>query len=331
MSVIIIAEAGVNHNGSLETAKKLVDSAIDSGADIIKFQTFIAEKIISKFADKAEYQKKNDPNSKNQLEMVKKLELSFDDFLQLEEYCTAKGIEFMSTPFDFESIDFLNTIGMKRWKIPSGEITNLPYLIKIACLNQPVILSTGMSTMEEIETAVHLLRDNGVSDLTVLHCTTEYPAPFTDVNLYAMLTIKEKFGVTVGYSDHTKGIEVPIAAAALGATVIEKHFTLDKNMEGPDHKASIEPHELKAMVESIRNVEKALGDGVKRPAESERKNMMIARKSIVAKTQIRKGELFTEQNLTVKRPGNGITPMKWFDIMGQKAIRDFQEDELIEI
>lgn len=328
---LIIAEAGVNHNGSLEIAKKLVDEAFESGADIIKFQTFISENVISRFADKAEYQKINDPNSENQLEMVKKLELSFYDFLKLEEYCMVKGIEFMSTPFDFESIEFLNTIGMKRWKIPSGEITNLPYLIKIARFNQPVILSTGMSTIEEIETAVNILRNNGVSDLTVLHCTTEYPAPVTDVNLYAMLTIKEKFGVRVGYSDHTIGIEVPIAAVVLGATVIEKHFTLDKNMEGPDHKASLEPHELKEMVDAIRNVEKALGDGVKQPAESERKNMVIARKSVVAKTQIRKGELFTEQNLTVKRPGNGISPMKWFDIIGQKAIRDFQEDELIEI
>lgn len=328
---IVIVEAGVNHNGSIKTAIELVDKAVLANADVIKFQTFIAEELTTKNAEKAEYQKKNIGSESTQLEMLKKLELSKDEFVLLKNYCEKKEIEFLSTAFDIKSIDFLVTLDMKRWKIPSGEITNLPYLIKIAKLKQPVILSTGMSTLEEIETAVSVLRNNGVTDLTVLHCTTEYPTPFDDVNLNALHTIKEKFGVKVGYSDHTTGIEVPIAAVALGAVVIEKHFTLDRNMEGPDHKASLEPHELKAMVDAIRNIEKALGDGIKQPAESEKKNMAIARKSIVAKVDIKAGELLTEDNLTVKRPGNGISPMNWFEVIGKKAIRDFQEDELIEI
>ena len=332
MGVFIIAEAGVNHNGSLKLAKKLVDEAKNAGVDCIKFQTFIAENIVSKTAVKAEYQKQNTNNSsESQYNMLKKLELSFSDFIELNNYCKAKNIQFLSTAFDFESIDFLSSLDMNVWKIPSGEITNLPYLIKIANLGKDIILSTGMSTMEDIQNALSVLKTNGAGNITVLHCTTEYPAPFADVNLKAMLTIKDEFNVNIGYSDHTKGIEIPISAVALGATVIEKHFTLDKNMQGPDHKASLEPHELKKMVESIRNVESALGDGIKKLAESEKKNISIARKSIIAKRDIKTGEIFTQENLTVKRPGNGISPMKWFEILGQEAIKDFKEDELIEI
>lgn len=270
-------------------------------------------------------------SEESQQEMLKKLELSFEQFLALKEYCSEMNIEFLSTAFDFDSIDFLDGLGMRRWKIPSGEITNLPYLIKIAQLNKQIILSTGMSTMDDIRNAILVLKRNNSGEITVLHCTTEYPTPFTDVNLKAMISIKSEFNVKVGYSDHTKGIEVPIAAVALGATVIEKHFTLDRNMEGPDHKASLEPDELKAMVDSIRNIEYALGDGMKQPAESEKKNMAVARKSIIAKRDIKKGETFTEDNLTVKRPGDGISPMKWFDVLGKVATRDFEEDELIEI
>lgn len=331
MSAFIIAEAGVNHNGSLELAKKLVDAAKDAGADCVKFQTFISKNIVSKNAVKAEYQKQQTEPEESQQDMLKKLELSFDEFVELNEYCKSKSIEFMSTAFDFDSIDFLDSLEMGTWKIPSGDITNLPYLIKIAKLNKPVILSTGMSTMEDIRSAIKALKENGATELTVLHCTTEYPTPFEDVNLRAMDTIKEEFGVKVGYSDHTKGIEVPIAAVALGATVIEKHFTLDKTMEGPDHKASLEPNELKAMVDSIRHIEMALGNGIKQPAESEKKNMAIARKSIIASKDIKAGEIFTEENLTVKRPGDGISPMRWFDIIGKLAPRDFEEDELIEL
>jgi len=331
MSVFIIAEAGVNHNGSLELAKKLVDAAKDAGADCVKFQTFVSKNIVSKNAVKAEYQKQQTEPEESQQDMLKKLELSFDEFVELNEYCKSKSIEFMSTAFDFDSIDFLDSLEMGTWKIPSGDITNLPYLIKIAKLNKPVILSTGMSTMVDIRSAIKALKENGATELTVLHCTTEYPTPFEDVNLRAMNTIKEEFGVKVGYSDHTKGIEVPIAAVALGATVIEKHFTLDRNMEGPDHKASLEPNELKAMVDSIRHIELALGNGMKQPAESEKKNMAVARKSIIASKDIKAGDIFTEENLTVKRPGDGISPMRWFDIIGKPAPRDFEEDELIEL
>jgi N-acetylneuraminate synthase len=329
--VYIIAEAGVNHNGSLDIAKKLVDEAKKSGADCIKFQTFIAENIISKNAKQAKYQTKNIGKEQSQLEMIKKLELSFEDFKQLNNYCIEKNIDFLSTAFDLESIDFLESLGMNTWKIPSGEITNLPYLIKIAKLKKKVILSTGMSTMQEIEDAVNIFKKYGTTDITILHCTTQYPTLFEDVNLNAMLSIKEKFGYDVGYSDHTKGIEVPIAAVALGATVIEKHFTLDNNMIGPDHKASLQPDELKKMVESIRNIELSLGDGRKVVANSEKENMSIARKSIVAKKSIRKGQLLSEENITVKRPGDGISPMKWFDVLGTVATRDFEEDELIQI
>ena len=331
MSVFIIAEAGVNHNGSLVLAKKLVDAAKDAGADCVKFQTFVSKNIVSKNAVKAEYQKQQTEPEESQQDMLKKLELSFDEFVELNEYCKSKSIEFMSTAFDFDSIDFLDGLEMGTWKIPSGDITNLPYLIKIAKLNKPVILSTGMSTMVDIRSAIKALKENGATELTVLHCTTEYPTPFEDVNLRAMNTIKEEFGVKVGYSDHTKGIEVPIAAVALGATVIEKHFTLDRNMEGPDHKASLEPNELKAMVDSIRHIELALGNGMKQPAESEKKNMAVARKSIIASKDIKAGDIFTEENLTVKRPGDGISPMRWFDIIGKPAPRDFEEDELIEL
>lgn len=330
MSVYIIAEAGVNHNGSLETAKLMVDSAKEAGADCIKFQTFVAKKLASKNAGKAEYQQQQTGNESQQ-DMLSKLELSFNEFAELNQYCKAKEIEFLSTGFDFDSIDFLNSLSMKKWKIPSGDITNLPYLIKIAELNKPVILSTGMSTMRDIRDAIQVLKKHGSGDITVLHCTTEYPTPFEDVNLAAMKTINEEFSVPIGYSDHTRGIEIPIAAVAMGATVIEKHFTLDRNMEGPDHKASLEPDELKAMVSAIRNVEVSIGRSEKQPVESEKKNMDVARKSIVANFPIKKGEVFTEKNITVKRPGNGISPMKWFEVIGQSAIRDFEEDELIEL
>ncbi|WP_333859919.1 N-acetylneuraminate synthase [Clostridium sp.] len=327
----IIAEAGVNHNGDIEIAKKMIDKALESGVDAIKFQTFISEKVVSKYAEKAEYQNQNTSKTESQLEMVKKLELSFDNFKELKKYCDFKRIEFLSTAFDFDSIDFLNSLGIRIWKIPSGEITNLPYLIKIAKTNKPVILSTGMSTIVEIEEAINILKANGCKDITLLHCTTEYPAPYEDVNLKAMDTLKKKFNVPVGYSDHTEGIEIPIAAVAMEASIIEKHFTLDRNMEGPDHKASLEPDELKAMVKYIRNIESAIGDGEKKPTESEMKNIPIARKSIIAKCRIKKGETFTKENITVKRPGNGISPMRWFDVIGKTSVRNFEEDELIEI
>lgn len=329
--VFIIAEAGVNHNGDIRLAKKLIDVAKEAGADAVKFQTFKAELGISQFAEKAEYQKERTGNEESQLDMVKKLELSFDDFSELKAYCEAKGILFLSTPFDFESILFLNELNMPIFKIPSGEITNLPYLIKVANTEKPVIMSTGMCEMNEIKEAINILKQNGAKHITLLHCNTQYPTPFEDANIKAMIDLKKYFGLPVGYSDHTLGIEAPIAAVALGAEVIEKHFTLDKTMEGPDHKASLEPEELKAMISAIRHLELALGDGIKKPSSSELANKVIARKSIVAKVDIKAGELFTENNLTVKRPGNGISPMQWFEVLGQKANRDFQEDELIEI
>lgn len=329
--IFIIAEAGVNHNGDIRLAKKLIDAAKSAGADAVKFQTFKAESVVSKLAQKAEYQKQTTGVDESQLEMVKKLELSFCDFKELKKYCEEKEILFLSTPFDFDSIDFLESLEMPIYKVPSGEITNLPYLIKIARIGKSVIMSTGMSDLDEVGLALEVLRDNGAGSITLLHCNTQYPTPFEDANLKAMLTLKERFGVAVGYSDHTLGIEAPIAAVALGATVIEKHFTLDKNMEGPDHKASLDPQELKAMVTSIRNIEVALGDGIKRPSKSETPNKEVARKSIVARRNIVKGEIFTEDNLTVKRPGNGISPMKWFEVLGKKATRDFCEDELIEL
>lgn len=328
--VFIIAEAGDNHNGSLELAFQLVDKAAEAGADCVKFQTFVTEEVISKRAEKAEYQKESTGTDESQYEMVKKLELTFDNFRQLQQYAKEKGLMFLSTPFDIPSVDFLEDIDVPYFKIPSGEITNLPYLIRIARTGRDIILSTGMAEMDEIEAAVTILKEHGAGGISLLHCNTEYPTPMEDVNLRAMLTLKEKFGVRVGYSDHTKGIEVPIAAAALGAEIIEKHFTLNHNMEGPDHKASLEPDELKAMIDGIRNIEKALGSGIKTASNSEKKNIDIARKSIVARKKIVKGETLTEENLAVKRPGNGISPMKWYEVIGTKAVRDFDEDEMIE-
>lgn len=329
--VFIIAEAGVNHNGDYATALKLVDAAKAAGADAIKFQTFRAEKMVSKNAQKADYQKRNTHNDDSQLSMLKKLELSFAEFTSLKQYCDEKGILFLSTPFDFDSIAFLNEMQLPVFKIPSGEITNLPYLMAVAETHRDVILSTGMAEMEEIEAALHALRQYGAGQISLLHCTTEYPTPMQEVNLNAIRTLKQKFGLPVGYSDHTSGIEVAIAATAIGATILEKHFTLDKTMEGPDHKASLEPGELAAMVRAVRNIEAAMGDGEKKPTPSEQKNKAIARKSIVAARDIAKGELFSEENLTVKRPGNGISPMQWFSVIGTRACRDFREDERIEL
>lgn len=333
--VLIIAEAGVNHNGSVETAKRMIDKAVEAGADVIKFQTFKSEKLVSKSAKQAEYQKKNIANAENdsQLDMLRKLELSESDHNELMDYCAKKQIRFFSTAFDMESIDYLHSLQVGLWKIPSGEITNYPYLKKIAGFSEPVILSTGMCELQDVSEAISVLCDNGLrkEQISLLHCNTEYPTPFEDVNLLAMNELREKFGVRVGYSDHTKGIEVPIAAVALGAEIIEKHFTLDRNMEGPDHKASLEPDELKAMVAAIRNIERALGNGHKRVSESERKNIAVARKSIVAARDIKSGEVFSETNLTVKRPGNGISPMRWEEVIGKIAKKDFQEDELIEL
>lgn len=328
MSVYIIAEAGVNHNGSFALACKLVDAAKKAGADCIKFQTFKSENLVSRSAKKTEYQKKTTGDSSQQ-DMLKKLELSFDEFLNLKNYSEKVGICFLSTPFDFDSIDFLNSIDMPFWKIPSGEVTNLPYLMALAKTGKPVVMSTGMCTLQEIRDAIDVLQANGTKEIKLLHCNTEYPTPFEDVNLKAMQAMRDEFQMEVGYSDHTKGIEVPIAAVALGATIIEKHFTLDRNMEGPDHKASLEPQELAEMVCCIRNIEKALGTGDKTPSPSEKKNIAVARKSIVAKTKIKAGDTLTESNITVKRPGTGISPMKWFEVLGTKAVKDFDEDELI--
>ena len=327
----IIAEAGDNHNGDVRLAYELIDKAVEAGADCVKFQTFVTEEIISKQAKMAEYQKKNLGITESQFDMVKRLELSFSDIKKLKMYCEKKGIIFLSTPFDLLSIDFLDSIGQKFWKIPSGEITNLPYLIKIAETQKDIILSTGMANIEEIETAFNILKKHGAGKISILHCTTEYPAPLGEVNLRAINTIAERFCVDVGYSDHTEGILIPIAAVAMGAKIIEKHFTLDKTMPGPDHKASLEPDELKMMIENIRKLEAAMGDGIKRPSYSEQKNIVVARKSIVAKRDIKGGELLNENNLGIKRPGMGISPMKWFDVIGTRAKKDFKEDELIEI
>ena len=332
---VIIAEAGVNHNGSIELAKKLVEKAKEAGVDYIKFQTFKASKLVTKAAKQAEYQQKNiGKEGDSQYQMLKKLELSPEEHEILIDYCHQLGIKFFSTAFDFDSIDYLHSLNLGLWKIPSGEVTNYPFLKRIAAFNEPTILSTGMCEMEDVRSAVDALYRNGLSkeNLILLHCNTEYPTPFEDVNLKAMDALRKVFEVEVGYSDHTKGIEVPIAAVALGATVIEKHFTLDHNMEGPDHKASLEPDELKAMVSAIRNIEKAIGgDGTKHVSESEKKNIAIARKSIVAARDIKAGKTFTEENLTVKRPGNGISPMRWEEVLEHKAKRDFNEDELIEL
>ena len=332
---LIIAEAGVNHNGSIELAKQLVEKAVEAGVDYIKFQTFKASKLVTKAAKQAEYQQRNIGGQENsQYQMLKKLELTPEEHEVLIDYCHQLGIKFFSTAFDFDSIEYLHSLDLGLWKIPSGEVTNYPFLKRIAAYNEKTILSTGMCDMEDVRAAVNALYKNGLSkeNLNLLHCNTEYPTPFEDVNLKAMDALRNEFGVEVGYSDHTKGIEVPIAAVALGATVIEKHFTLDRNMEGPDHKASLEPDELKAMVSAIRNIEQAVGgDGTKHVSESERKNIAIARKSIVAACDIKAGEVFTEQNLTVKRPGSGISPMCWEEVLGMKAKRNFAEDELIEL
>lgn len=329
---LIIAEAGVNHNGSIEMAKQLIDAAAIAGVDYVKFQTFKAEKLVTKDAKQADYQQRNAADD-SQYSMLKKLELSEAQHEELIAYCMEKGLKFLSTAFDMESVEYLHSLRLGLWKIPSGEITNYPYLKAIAQYGKPVILSTGMCEMEDVQNAVDVLCKHGLKkeQITVLHCNTEYPTPMQDVNLKAMQEIKDAIGVKVGYSDHTQGIEVPIAAVALGAEVIEKHFTLDRTLPGPDHKASLEPNELKAMVDAIRNIEQALGDGRKHVSESERKNMAIARKSIVAARDINHGEMLTEDNLCVKRPGNGISPMRWEDVIGTCAKRDFKADELIEL
>lgn len=330
---VIIAEAGVNHNGSFENALKLVDAAVDAGVDYVKFQTFKAEALVSKDAKKAEYQVQNTGNaSDTQLQMLKKLELSAKDHEELIRYCQSKQIKFFSTAFDLDSLQYLKDLGLELVKIPSGEITNLPYLRKAAKLFKEVILSTGMATMDEIQAALQVFTENGITKdrITILHCNTEYPTPMDDVNLKAMLNIGNTFGTRIGYSDHTLGIEVPIASVALGATIVEKHFTLDKSMDGPDHAASLEPYELTAMVKAIRNIEAAIsGSGLKEPSASEMKNIEIVRKSIVAISPIKKGELLTTKNIGVKRPGSGISPMKWDTIIGTYAITDFDEDQLI--
>lgn len=333
--VLIIAEAGVNHNGNLENAFKLIDAAVDAGVDYVKFQTFKSENLVAKSAKKADYQIQNTGNSTDsQYQMLKKLELSHENHEALIAYCKQKNIRFFSTAFDLDSLAYLKEIGLDLVKIPSGEITNLPYLRKAAKLFKQVILSTGMCTMEDIEAAISVFLKEGISknDITILHCNTEYPTPMSDVNLKAMLSIQKEFGTDIGYSDHTLGIEVPVAAVALGASVIEKHFTLDNKMEGPDHAASLEPHQLKEMVKAIRNIEQAIsGDGRKKPSPSEMKNIEVARKSIVASAMILKGELFTEENLSIKRPGTGISPMKWDEVIGKVADKDYKSDELIQL
>lgn len=331
MSILIIAEAGVNHNGSLAMAKQLAGVAKAAGADIVKFQTAKPELVISRFAEKAEYQKAETGEAESQLEMCKRIHLTFDEHAQLKEYCDSIGIAYLSTPFDLDSIDFLQQLGTPMWKVPSGEITNLPYLEKIAATKKPVILSTGMSMISEIEDALTILEDGGAGPITLLHCNTEYPTPIEDANLLAMQDLREQFGLPVGYSDHTAGIEADIAAAALGAVVIEKHFTLDKTLPGPDQKASLDPAEFKAMVDAVRHIEAALGDGHKHLTLSEAPNRAVARKSIVAARAIRKGEVFTADNLTTKRPGDGISPMRWYEVLGKTAVRDFAEDEKIEM
>ncbi|MDB9989835.1 N-acetylneuraminate synthase [Flavobacteriales bacterium] len=329
---LIIAEAGVNHNGDIKTAKKLIDAAVDAGVDFVKFQTFNASKLVLKNTKKANYQIENTSSSDSQLAMLKKLELSKGAHQELIAYCRFKKVKFLSTAFDLESIDFLKG-KLDFYKIPSGEITNLPYLLKVSKLGLPIVMSTGMSNLEEVKEAFSILLKNGLKkeDITILHCNTEYPTPMEDANLTAMLTIEKELNVDIGYSDHTLGIEVPIAAVAMGAKVIEKHFTLDRNMDGPDHKASLEPDELKQMVKAIRNIEKALGDGIKKPSKSEQKNILIVRKSIVAIKPVKKGDAFTINNISIKRPGNGISPMKWYEVLGSKAIRDFNVDELLEL
>ena len=333
MATLVIAEAGVNHNGDMQLAKQLIEAAAEAGADVVKFQTFKADKLATTKAGKASYQQQTTDNAENQQEMLQRLELAPDQHQQLISHCHNSGIEFLSTAFDDPSIDLLNTLNLKRLKIPSGEITNLPYLRRIGEMGKPLILSTGMANLGEIEAAISVLETAGTkrAQITVLHCTTEYPAPMAEVNLRAMQTIGQAFGVAVGYSDHTAGIEVPIAAVALGATVIEKHITLDQNLPGPDHKASLEPKEFAAMVRAIRNIEQALGNGIKQPTASEAANLPIVRKSLVAVRAISIGELFSATNITAKRPGTGISPMRWDELIGQPSPRDFAPDELIEL
>lgn len=328
---IIIAEAGVNHNGNYNLAEQLILQAKAAGADYVKFQTAIPECVISKYAEKAEYQKQETDQTESQLEMCKKLHLPLTAYKDLKEKCNQIGIKFISTPFDLPSIDLLANLQMDFFKIPSGEVTNLPYLRKIAQLKVPVVISTGMCKLGEIEDALLVFEKEGVTKemITLLHCNTEYPTPYEDVNLKAMQTLKECFGTKIGYSDHTKGIEVPIAAVAMGASIIEKHFTLDRNLPGPDHKASLIPSELQEMIIAIRHIEQAIGDGIKKSSPSEQKNMNIARKSIIAAKAIKKGEIFSEANLTTKRPGTGLSPMLWDHVIGKAAPRDFKEDELI--
>ena len=331
MSVFIIAEAGVNHNGSIKLAKKLIDVAVESGADAVKFQTFKTKNLVSKDAKKADYQKKNTDVLESQFDMIKKLELDVNAHKKLISYCQKKGIMFLSSPFDHDSINLLSDLGLKIFKIPSGEITNLPYLRQIGLLGKKVVLSSGMSTLKEVKSALTVLIESGTKkeNITILHANTMYPTPMEDVNLNAMLTIQKELDISVGYSDHTIGIEVDIAAVAMGASIIEKHFTLDQNLQGPDHKSSLEPKELKAMVLSIRNIEKALGDNKKKLSPSESININVVRKSIVANQQIKKGDLLTEKNIAVKRPGNGINPMKWDEIIGSIARKNYNVDELI--
>ncbi len=325
-NVVIIAEAGVNHNGSMTLAKKLIDKAVLANCDYIKFQNFKAEKLASKNANKADYQNKTTDKNESQVDMLKKLELTKENTLELKAYCQQAGIKFLSTPFEEESLELLVEVGIDLIKIPSGELTNLPFLQAINKKRMPVILSTGMANLQEVREALAVLKD---CDVSLLHCTTEYPCPFEDVNLNAMQTMRKEFNLPVGYSDHTQGIGVPIAAVAMGATIIEKHFTLDNTMEGPDHKASLEPHELKEMVQAIRNIEKALGSFDKKPSPSEIKNIEIARKSIVAKRYINKGEIFTTENITTKRPATGKSPMLWDSVIGTVATKNYQEDEII--
>lgn len=333
MKTLIIAEAGVNHNGDMAMAKQLIAAAADAGADLVKFQTFVASKIISKSAPKAEYQKGTTDPEESQQEMVRKLELTKENHFELIDECKRNGIGFFSTAFDLGSIELLETFDFDYVKVPSGELTNLPYLRHLTRNRKPVFLSTGMANLGEIEAAIDAIEQAGTprEKITMLHCTTEYPTPMEDVNLRAMVNIGNALGVKVGYSDHTQGIEIPIAAVALGATVIEKHFTLDRRLPGPDHRASLEPAELKAMVAGIRNIERALGDGIKRPSPSELKNKPIARKSLVASRDIQAGELFSPENLTAKRPGIGVSPMMWDEVIGRPASRDFSEDELIKL
>ena len=329
--ILIIAEAGVNHNGKLALAKRLADAALTAGADYVKFQTFEPTQLVSRFAQKAEYQKQTTGVGESQLNMLEKLALSREEFVLLKQYCGEIGVGFLSTPFDLASIDFLLELGVPFWKVPSGEVTNLPYLRKIAKTGLPVVLSSGMCDLDEVASALAVLRADGAGEISLLHCNTEYPTPYADVNLNAMATMRTRFHLSVGYSDHSLGIAVPIAAAALGASIIEKHFTLDQSMEGPDHRASLSPAELTEMVRDIRAVEAALGSDEKACSPSERKNRDVARKSIVAARDIRKGERFSEENLTTKRPGSGISPMRWDEVLDQTASRDYAADELIEL